>query len=187
MSLRYSGSEGGDLRQSGFRSGCSRPLTPTVAKQWRFTVGASLQVRATVDRYRLTTPKFANRADLFTTHRCPIVAPGPTSVIGSSPPCSTHPSWMFAPARMMIGPKSALSTALYQTEALASTRTSPTRVAVGAMNAVGCTVGARPSKENSGIRAASHLSGAPDHSLRARSATFRTRSAIMPSEGEEPG
>ncbi len=70
------------------------------------------------------------------------MAPGPTSVTGSLPPCTTHPSWTFAPSRMTIAPKSARSTALYQTEALASMRTSPTSVAVGAMNAVGCTVGA---------------------------------------------
>src|SRR5690349_11806466 len=98
-----------------------------------------------------------------TTHRCPMVAPAPISVTGSSPPCSTQPSWTFAPARTTIGPKSARSTALYQIDASASTRTSPTRVAVGAMNAVGCTVGAWPSKENSGMRALSHVGGEIDH------------------------
>src|ERR1700690_3108283 len=86
-----------------------------------------------------------------TTHRWPTVAPSPTSVIGSSPPCSTEPSWMFAPRRMMIGPKSARSTAPYQIEASASTRTSPTRVAVGAIHASGLTWGSRPSKLKSGI------------------------------------
>ena len=87
-----------------------------------------------------------------TTHRCPTVAPSPTSVTGSGPPCRTDPSWMLAPRRTMIGPKSARSTAPYQTEASSSTVTSPTRVAVGAIQAVGLTTGASPSKENSGIR-----------------------------------
>src|SRR5215472_5442677 len=59
---------------------------------------------------------------------------------------------MFAPRRTTIGPKSARSTAPYQTEASASTRTSPTRVAVGAIHATGLTCGSRPSKANSGIR-----------------------------------
>ncbi len=40
----------------------------------------------------------------------------------------------------------------YQTEASASTRTSPTRVAVGAIHAPGLTSGSRPSKANSGTR-----------------------------------
>src|SRR5689334_5002526 len=87
-----------------------------------------------------------------TTQRWPTVAPSSISVTGSSPPCSTEPSWMFAPCRTTIGPKSARSTAPYQTEASASTRTSPTRVAVGAIQAPGLTCGSRPSKANSGIR-----------------------------------
>src|ERR1039457_3221241 len=41
-------------------------------------------------------------------------------------------------------------TAPYQTDASASTRTSPPRVAVGAIHACGLTCGARPSKLNSG-------------------------------------
>src|SRR6266567_1178884 len=81
-----------------------------------------------------------------------MVAPSPTSVTGSAPPCSTELSWMFAPRRTRIGPKSARSTAPYQMEASASTRTSPTRVAVGAIHAVGLTSGSRPSKANNGIR-----------------------------------
>src|SRR5437016_3852547 len=48
-----------------------------------------------------------------TTHRWPTVAPSPISVTGSSPPCSTEPSWTFAPHRTTIGPKSARSTAPY--------------------------------------------------------------------------
>src|SRR6266700_7020011 len=87
-----------------------------------------------------------------TTHRWPTVAPSPISVTGSSPPCSTEPSWMFAPRRTTIGPKSARSTAPYQMEASASTRTSPTRVTVGAIQAPGLTCGSRPSKAKSGIR-----------------------------------
>src|SRR5580704_8999895 len=87
-----------------------------------------------------------------TTHRWPTVEPSPISVTGSSPPCSTEPSWMFAPRRTTIGPKSARSTAPYQMEASASTRTSPTRVAVGAIQAPGLTCGSRPSKANSGTR-----------------------------------
>ncbi len=59
---------------------------------------------------------------------------------------------MFAPRRMTIGPKSARSTAPYQTDASASTRTSPTSVAVGAIQACGLTSGSWPSKLNSGTR-----------------------------------
>ena len=51
----------------------------------------------------------------------------------------------------MIGPKSARSTTPYQTDASSSTRTSPTRVAVGAIQAAGLTTGSSPSKENNGI------------------------------------
>src|SRR5712692_2262698 len=51
----------------------------------------------------------------------------------------------------MMGPKSARSTALYQTEAFSSTVTSPTRTAVAAMNADGCTTGDFPSKLHSGM------------------------------------
>src|SRR3954447_18735826 len=87
----------------------------------------------------------------WTTHTCPIVAPGPTSVSGSWPPCSTEPSCTFAPARTRSRPKSARSTAPYQTDAWASTTTSPTRVAVGAIQASGWTCGERPSNENSGM------------------------------------
>src|SRR5713226_3978623 len=50
-----------------------------------------------------------------------------------------------------MGPKSARSTALYQTDAFSSTVTSPTRTAVGAMNADGCTTGDFPSKLHSGM------------------------------------
>jgi hypothetical protein len=87
-----------------------------------------------------------------TTHRCPTVAPSPISVTGSSPPCSTEPSCTLAPRRTTIGPKSARSTAPYQIEASSSTRTSPTSVAVGAIQAAGLTVGFRPSNSNIGIR-----------------------------------
>src|SRR5580658_7462924 len=55
----------------------------------------------------------------------------------------------------MIGPKSARSTAPYQIEASASTSTSPTSVAVGAIHADGSTRGDFPSNENSGIRPSS--------------------------------
>ena len=41
---------------------------------------------------------------------------------------------------------------MYQTEAFSSTVTSPIRLAVGAMKAVGCTRGDLPSNEKSGIR-----------------------------------
>src|SRR3954447_22137725 len=86
-----------------------------------------------------------------TRQRWPTVAPGPISVTGSSPPCSTEPSCTLAPARTTIRPKSARSTAPYQIEAPASTTTSPTSVAVGAIHASGWTCGERPSKENSGM------------------------------------
>src|SRR3954454_1558394 len=52
-----------------------------------------------------------------------------------------------------MGPRSARSTAPYQTDAPASTTTWPTSVAVGATQASGCTSGERPSKLNSGMRA----------------------------------
>src|SRR3970040_916403 len=52
---------------------------------------------------------------------------------------------------MMIGEKSARTTALYQTEAFSSTVTSPIRHAVGAMKAVGCTRGDLPSNEKRGM------------------------------------
>src|SRR5687767_14312784 len=103
-----------------------------------------------------------------TTHMCPTVAPGPISVTGSSPPCSTELSWMLAPARTTIRPKSARSTAPYQTDAPASTTTSPTSVAVGATHASGCTVDERPSNENSGMTGS--LGSAGSASARARPA-----------------
>ena len=58
----------------------------------------------------------------------------------------------FAPRRTTIVPKSPRSTAPYQTDASGSTRTSPIRVAVGAIHAPGLTAGSRPSKANRGIR-----------------------------------
>ena len=60
-------------------------------------------------------------------------------------------SCTLAPSRTTIGAKSARRTALNHTDAPASTCTSPTKVAVGAMKAVGSTVGDRPSNEYSGI------------------------------------
>src|ERR1700730_8187672 len=82
-----------------------------------------------------------------------MVAPSPTSVTGLAPPCRIEPSCTLAPRRTMIGPKSARSTAPYQTDAPASTRTSPTGVGVGAIQASGLMSGSRPSKANSGISA----------------------------------
>jgi hypothetical protein len=99
----------------------------------------------------LPTSASAAMNALWTTHRCPMVAPSPISVTGSGPPCRTEPSCTLAPWRTIIDPKSPRSTAPYQTEASASTCTSPTRVAVGAIHAFGLTTGLRPSKENSGI------------------------------------
>ncbi len=69
----------------------------------------------------------------------------------SAPPCSTELSCTLAPAPSTIGPKSARSTTPYQTEASASTVTSPTSVAVGAIHADGWTFGLAPSNENSGM------------------------------------
>src|SRR3954471_4707360 len=80
-----------------------------------------------------------------------MVAPWPIS--SGSAAGTTAPSWMLAPARTTIGAKSARSTAPYQTDAPASTVTSPTSVAVGATNASGCTVGRLPSNANSGMSA----------------------------------
>jgi hypothetical protein len=51
----------------------------------------------------------------------------------------------------MMGAKSARMTALNHTDAPVSTWTSPIRVAVGAMNALGSIVGDRPSNEYNGI------------------------------------
>src|SRR2546421_3882308 len=51
---------------------------------------------------------------------------------------------------MITGAKSARITAPYQTEAFASTVTSPISTAVGAIHASGCTTGLLPSNENSG-------------------------------------
>src|SRR5680860_1353624 len=51
-------------------------------------------------------------------------------------------------------------TALYQTDAPASTMTSPIRVAVGATKASAAICGRRPSKENDGIRRGSSQVGA---------------------------
>src|SRR5439155_12021960 len=75
----------------------------------------------------------------WTTHRWATVAPGPTSVGAPGGPWTIEPSWTLAPARTMTGEKSALRTAPYQTEASASTTTSPTSVAVGATKASGWT------------------------------------------------
>ncbi|GLW77437.1 hypothetical protein Aglo01_19190 [Actinokineospora globicatena] len=60
-------------------------------------------------------------------------------------------SCTLAPAPMTTGPKSARMTAPYQTEASASTVTSPIRVAVGAIHADGSTMGLLPSNEYNGI------------------------------------
>src|SRR3954449_424097 len=88
-----------------------------------------------------------------------MVAPRPIS--SGSAACTTAPSWMLAPARTTIGAKSARSTAPYQMDAPASTVTSPTTVAVGAIHASACTWGRLPSKEKSGIdRSVLELRGA---------------------------
>ena len=87
----------------------------------------------------------------WTTQLWATVAPGPMSTGIPGGACSTLQSWTFAPCRTMMGAKSARSTALNHTDAPASTWTSPTRVAVGAMKAPGSTVGDRPSNVNSGI------------------------------------
>ncbi len=79
--------------------------------------------------------------------RCATVAPGPTSTPLTGVTWITAQSWMFAPRRMTMGEKSARTTALYQTEAFSSTVTSPTIVAVGAMNAEGWMRGDLPSNE----------------------------------------
>jgi hypothetical protein len=71
-----------------------------------------------------------------TMHRCPTVAPGPISH-PPSPTWITALSCTLAPARMTTAPKSARTTTPYQTEASASTVTSPISVAVGAIQASG--------------------------------------------------
>jgi hypothetical protein len=67
-------------------------------------------------------------------------------------------SWMFAPARIVIVPRSARITAPYQIDTPASTTTSPTSVAVGAIHASGWTVGRLPSNEYNGMRHTLRLS-----------------------------
>src|SRR5260370_30580134 len=84
--------------------------------------------------------------------RCPTVAPGPSSTPPAGVTWMTAQSCTLAPLRITIGLKSARRTVLYQTEAFSSTVTSPMRLAVGAMKAVGCTRGDLPSNEKSGIR-----------------------------------
>ena len=80
------------------------------------------------------------------------MAPGPISTPPAGVTWITAQSCTLAPRRITIGLKSARSTVLYQTEAFSSTVTSPMRLAVGAMKAVGCTRGDLPSNEKSGIR-----------------------------------
>ncbi len=60
-------------------------------------------------------------------------------------------SCTLAPSRTTIEQMSARSTAPYQTEAPASTTTSPMSVAVGAIHASGWTCGDLPSKANNGM------------------------------------
>ena len=64
------------------------------------------------------------------------MAPAPTTV-ACGDVWITELSCTLAPAPMTIGPKSARSTTPYQTEASASTVTSPMSVAVGATHAAG--------------------------------------------------
>jgi hypothetical protein len=117
---------------------------------------------ATSARAPITAPSSTVRAAadqrLGADHAAVHHAPGarswrpPTSVTGSAPRPGTDLSCTFAPRRTMIGPKSARRTAPYQTEASPSTVTSPTSVAVGAIQELALTRGERPSKENIGIR-----------------------------------
>src|SRR5690606_10569149 len=86
----------------------------------------------------------------WTMQECPIVAFRPISHTPSLT-CTTVLSWMLAPSRTMMRPKSPRSTAPYHTEAFFSTTTSPINVAVGAIQASGCTVGLTPSKANIGM------------------------------------
>src|SRR5262245_50490132 len=81
-----------------------------------------------------------------------MVAPAPISTGCIGVTCTTAQSCTLAPRRITMGPKSARTTALYQTDAPSSTVTSPTSTAVGAMNADGCTWGRFPSKLYSGMR-----------------------------------
>src|SRR3954454_24304061 len=114
----------------------TRLLAPTVA--WSRTV-AWLAISAS-----------APMVQACTTQLWPMVAPGPISTGPWGPACRTEPSCTFAPSRTTTEPKSARSTALNQTEAPASTVTSPISEAVGATKAVGWTVGDLPSNEYSG-------------------------------------
>ena len=86
-----------------------------------------------------------------TTHRWATVAPAPISVGVFGWPVQDRPVLDVGAGPHDDREKSARSTAPYQTEAPASMVTSPTSVAVGATKASGCTVGAFPSKLNSGM------------------------------------
>ena len=93
----------------------------------------------------LPTSAFSPTVAPCTTQEWAIVAPGPTSRSVSGPACRTELSWTLAPSRTTIVQMSARTTTPYQMLAPFSTVTSPIRVAVGATNASGCTVGRLPS------------------------------------------
>src|SRR5213594_2505256 len=98
----------------------------------------------------------------------PTVEPAPISVPARGVTCTTAQSCTLAPRRTTIGLKSPRRTALYQTEARASMVTSPTITAVGAMNAVGSTIGRLPSKLNSGMGWTPAVSSKCSHLTRTR-------------------
>ncbi len=94
-----------------------------------------------------TTAPSSTCAPFAISARAPIVAPWITALCAtdaSSPmsagavarPCTTAPSWMFAPGPMTAYDVSPRTTAPYQMDAPSSMRTSPTTVAVGAMKAL---------------------------------------------------
>ena len=73
---------------------------------------------------------------------------GPTVSTSPGAACRTELSWMLEPSRTTIVQMSPRRTAPYQMLAPASTVTSPTRVAVAATKASGCTTGRLPSNSN---------------------------------------
>ena len=86
-----------------------------------------------------------------TTQPCPTVALRPITRVSPGAACRTELSCTLAPSRITIVQMSARSTAPYQMLAPCSTVTSPIRVAVGATNASGWTVGRLPSNSKLGM------------------------------------
>ena len=111
---------------------------PALTNEWAATSAPAPMLAPSSTVAPLATMAPSPTVAPCTTQRWPTVAPGP---ISQGWPCgawSTEPSCTLAPARTTMGAQSARRTALYQTDAPASTVTAPTRVAVSATKASGC-------------------------------------------------